>query len=131
MIVRSIINKDFDVGWFVPEKFILIPVRSSKQGTSLNKGKLKEEYIEVTSTLEMNQDDMDKMGLVDGDEVRLKNDIGETIVRCIGKKPEDLLSGTAVIPYGPPSSQLMASDTAGSGMPLSKHMEVEIKKIAV
>ena len=35
---------------------MLIPGRSSKQGTSLNKGKLKEEYLEVTSTLEMNKD---------------------------------------------------------------------------
>lgn len=112
------------------DKMILIPGRSSKQGTSLNQGKLKEEYKEVTSTLEMNQDDMDKMGLVDGDEVRLSNEIGETIVRCLGKKPEDLPSGTAFIPYGPPSSQLMASDTAGCGMPLSKHMEVEIEKIS-
>ena len=75
------------------EKMILIPGRTSKQGTSLNKGKLKEEYLEVTSTLEMNKDDMDKMGLVDGDEVRLKNEIGETIVRCIAKKPEDLPAG--------------------------------------
>jgi formylmethanofuran dehydrogenase subunit D len=109
---------------------ILIPGRSSKQGTSLNKGKLKDEYKEVTSTLEMNMDDMDKMGLVDGDEVRLSNETGETTVRCIGKKPEDLPAGTLFIPYGPPSSQLMASDTAGSGMPLSKHMEVEIEKIS-
>ncbi|MCZ6803977.1 MAG: hypothetical protein O7D86_08615 [Proteobacteria bacterium] len=112
------------------EIMILIPGRTSKQGTSLNKGKLKDEYLEVTSTLEMNKDDMDKMKLVDGDEVRLKNDVGETIVRCVGKKPEDLPAGTLFIPYGPPSSQLMASDTAGSGMPLSKHMEVEIEKIA-
>jgi len=114
----------------VAEKMILIPGRTSKQGTSLNKGKLKEEYLEVTSTLEMNKDDMDKMGLVDGDEVRLKNEIGETTVRCIAKKPEDLPAGMLFIPYGPPSSQLMASDTAGSGMPLSKHIEVEIEKIA-
>lgn len=112
------------------EKMILIPGRTSKQGTSLNKGKLKEEYLEVTSTLEMNKDDMDKMGLVDGDEVRLRNEIGETTVRCIGKKPEDLPAGMLFIPYGPPSSQLMASDTAGTGMPLSKHMEVEIEKVA-
>ncbi|NOG59227.1 MAG: formylmethanofuran dehydrogenase [Proteobacteria bacterium] len=112
------------------EKIILIPGRSSKQGTSLNQGKLKDEYIAVTSTLEMNQDDMDRLKLVDGDEVRLINDVGETIVRCLGKKPEDLPHGTAFIPYGPPSSQLMASDTAGSGMPLSKHMEVEIEKIS-
>ena len=111
-------------------KMILIPGRSAKQGTSLNHGKLKDEYKEVTSTLEMNQDDMKKLGLEDGDKVKLSNEIGETIVQCIGKKPEDLPSGTAFIPYGPPSSQLMDSDTAGSGMPLSKHMEVEIEKIA-
>ena len=66
-------------------KMMLIPGRSSKQGTSLNKGKLKEEYLEVTSTLEMNKDDMEKIGLVDGDKVRLSNEIGETIVSCIGK----------------------------------------------
>jgi len=114
----------------VTETLILIPGRTSKQGTTLNIGKLKEEYIQVTTTLEMNQNDMDRIGLVDGDEVRLKNEIGESIVRCVGKKPEDLPAGTAFIPYGPPSSQLMASDTAGSGMPLSKHMEVEIEKVA-
>ncbi len=108
---------------------ILIPGRSSKQGTSLNQGKLKDEYKEVTSTLEMNPDDMIKLKLVDGDTVRLKNEIGETTVKCIGKKQEDLPAGVLFIPYGPPSSQLMGSDTAGSGMPLSKHMEVEIEKV--
>ena len=77
----------------------------------------------------MNKDDMQKIGLVDGDKVRLSNEIGETIVSCIGKKPEDLSEGVLFIPYGPPSSQLMASDTAGSGMPLSKHMMVDVEKI--
>ena len=72
---------------------------------------------------------MEKIGLVDGDKVRLSNEIGETIVSCIGKKPEDLSEGVLFIPYGPPSSQLMASDTAGSGMPLSKHMMVDVEKI--
>ncbi len=110
-------------------KMILIPGRSAKQGTSLNHGKLKEEYLAVTSTLEMNPDDMRKLKLEDGDSVRLKNEVGETVVQCIAKKPEDLPAGTLFIPYGPPSSQLMESDTAGSGMPLSKHMEVEIEKV--
>jgi formylmethanofuran dehydrogenase subunit D len=31
------------------------------------------------------------------------------------------------LPYGPSSSQLMASDTAGSGMPISKNFEVEVE----
>jgi formylmethanofuran dehydrogenase subunit D len=111
------------------DKMMLIPGRTSKQGTSLNQGKFKDEYKEVTSTLEMNKDDMDKRGLVDGDKVRMWNEIGETIVSCIGKKTEDLSAGLLFIPYGPPSSQLMASDTAGTGMPLSKHMMVEIEKV--
>lgn len=110
-------------------KMILVPGRSSKQGTSLNKGKLKEEYIDVTSTLEVNEDDMKRLGLTNGDQVRLSNDIGHTIVSCIGKKATDLPEGMLFIPYGPPSSQLMDGDTAGTGMPMSKHMEVTIEKI--
>lgn len=112
-------------------KMILVPGRSSKQGTSLNKGKLKEEYINVTSTLEVNEDDMKRLGLVNGDQVKLSNEIGQTIVSCIGKKTTDLPEGMLFIPYGPPSSQLMDSDTAGTGMPISKHIEVNIEKINV
>lgn len=109
---------------------ILVPGRSSKQGTSLNKGKLKDEYLEVTSTVEINEDDMQRLGLENGDQVRLKNEIGEAIVSCVGKKSTDLPAGMLFIPYGPPSSQLMDSDTAGSGMPMSKHMEVTIEKVS-
>ena len=111
------------------DKMILVPGRSSKQGTSLNKGKLKEEYIDVTSTLEVNEDDMKRLGLENGDKVKLSNETGQTIVSCIGKKATDLPEGMLFIPYGPPSSQLMDSDTAGTGMPMSKHMEVTIEKI--
>ncbi len=111
------------------ETMLLVPVRSSKQGTSLNKGKLKEEYIEVTSTVEMNMDDMERLGLDNGDKIRLSNDIGESVVTCKGKKATDLPTGMMVLPYGPPSSQLMACDTAGTGMPMSKHFTVTVEKI--
>ena len=108
---------------------ILVPGRSSKQGTSLNKGKLKEDYIEVTSTVEVNEEDMLRLGLENGDQVRLKNEVGEAVVSCVGKKSSDLPEGMLFIPYGPPSSQLMDSDTAGTGMPMSKHMQVTIEKV--
>ena len=111
------------------EKLILIPGRSSKQGTSLNKGKLKQEYIDVTSTAEMNLEDMSRLGLSDGDQIRLSNSVGEAVVICVGKKSDELPTGMIFIPYGPPSSELMESDTAGSGMPMSKHMEVTVEKI--
>jgi formylmethanofuran dehydrogenase subunit D len=113
------------------EIMIIIPGRSSKQGTSLNAGKLKEEYRTVTSTVEMNTDDMSRLELKDGDKVRLKSAFGETLVMCKGRKPTDLPAGMLFIAYGPPSSQLMGGDTAGSGMPLSKNIEVEVEKVAV
>ncbi len=111
------------------ETMILIPGRSQKQGTSLNVGKLKDEYLEVTSTAELNEKDMRRLQLNDGDKIRLKSDVGQTVVTCKSKKDQDLPSGMIFIPYGPPSSQLMESDTAASGMPMSKHMEVKVTKV--
>jgi formylmethanofuran dehydrogenase subunit D len=107
----------------------LIAGRSSKQGTSLNAGKLGGEYVEVTTTVEMNAADMARLGLKDGDRVRLRSVAGETVVRCKGRKVEDLPAGILFLAYGPSSSQLMASDTAGTGMPLSKDLEVEIEPL--
>ena len=111
------------------ETMILIAGRSSKQGTSLNAGKLKAEYREVTTTLEMNLDDMARLGLTDGDKVRLRTEAGQAIVRCKGRPAKDLPAGLLFMAYGPPSSQLMGSDTAGSGMPLSKNLEVELEPL--
>jgi formylmethanofuran dehydrogenase subunit D len=114
-------------GKSVTETMIIIPGRSQKQGTSLNAGKLGEEYLEVTSTAELNQDDMKRLGIEDGDRIRLRTAIGESVVRCKGRKPEDLPEGMIFLPYGPSSSQLMESDTAGTGMPISKNFEVEVE----
>ena len=112
------------------ETMTLIAGRTSKQGTSLSAGKLKDEYLGVTSTLEMNADDMVRLGLKDGDSVRLSTSVGETVVQCKGRKVTDLPLGMLFIPYGPPSSQLMGSDTAGSGMPLSKNFAVQVERVA-
>lgn len=114
----------------MPETMLLIPGRSSKQGTSLNKGKLGDEYRDVTSTVEINADDMVRLGFNDGDKLRLKNHVGEVVVTCVSKKATDLPEGMIFIAYGPISSRLMEGDTAGSGMPLSKHLPVEVEKIS-
>ena len=108
------------------DTMILIAGRSSKQGTSLNAGKLKEEYLEVTTTLEMNVEDMGRLGLQEGDEVCLRTEVGEAVVRCKGRKTTDLPAGMLFMAYGPASSQLMGGDTAGTGMPISKNLEVEV-----
>lgn len=111
------------------ETMTLIAGRSSKQGTSLNVGKLKEEYIQVTSTVEMNEGDMVRLGLKEGDKVRLRTETGEAVVRCKGRKATDLPAGLLFMAYGPSSSQLMGGDTAGTGMPISKNLEVEVEPV--
>ncbi|MGH8245449.1 MAG: molybdopterin dinucleotide binding domain-containing protein [Gammaproteobacteria bacterium] len=113
------------------ETMLLIAGRSSEQGTSLNRGKLKEEYLKVTSTVEMNGEDMARLGVREGDQIRLSNHVGETVVTCTACKPGNLPSGMLFMPYGPSSSQLMESDTAGSGMPISKNLSVCVQKALV
>ena len=110
------------------ETMILIPVRTTAQGTALNEGKLHEAYKLETAMVDINTDDMKRLGLQEGDKVRLSNEVGEVIVTCRGKKPDDLPQGLLAIPYGPPTTHLMGSETYGSGMPVSKHMEVTVEK---
>ena len=112
------------------ETMTLIGGRSSKQGTSLCAGKLGAEYLDVSSTLEMNAEDMARLGLKDNDRVRVRSATGEIIVRCKARAAKDLRSGLLFIAYGPLSSALMDGDTAGSGMPLSKNIDVEIEPVA-
>jgi formylmethanofuran dehydrogenase subunit D len=111
------------------EKMTLIGGRSSKQGTALCTGKQGAEYLDVTTTVEMNVEDMARLGLEADSKVRLRTPVGETIVRCKGRETKDLPRGLLFLAYGPASSQLMAGDTAGSGMPISKNLEVEVEPV--
>jgi formylmethanofuran dehydrogenase subunit D len=108
----------------------LIGGRSSSQGTSLCAGKFGDEYVNVSSTLEMNVEDMARLGLKDNDRVRLRSADGEIVVRCKGRAAKDLPSGLLFIAYGPLSSALMGGDTAGSGMPLSKNIDVQVDPVS-
>lgn len=107
---------------------LLVPVRTSRQGVSLNVGKLKADYQDETSTVEMHAEDMSRLGLVKGDTVRLRAPNGNAIVvKCKTQKGEGASPGMMFIAYGPNSSVLMDEDTAATGMPLSKHLSVEVE----
>ena len=77
----------------------------------------------------MNADDMGRLGLKDNDQVRLRSANGEVIVRCKGRAAKELPSGLLFMAYGPHSSRLMGSDTAGSGMPLSNIEVQEVESV--
>jgi formylmethanofuran dehydrogenase subunit D len=107
-------------------KLVLIPGRTLKQGTGMNIGKESGDYQKAVTTIEMNRDDMGRLGVEDGDPVRIKASGGEATVHCRGA---DLPEGIAFIAYGPVSSELMDQETHGSGMPDSKGFEVEVKRV--
>jgi len=111
------------------ETFILIPGRTSRQGTTLNEGKLTAGYVDETSTLFMNPDDMARLGIAKGGRVRLRSEYGQAEVTCQPAKAGELPAGLLFLPYGDQSSRLMGGDTHGTGMPDSKGFDVGVERL--
>jgi len=114
---------------FMPEQFILIPGRTSRQGTTLNEGKYTDDYVDEISTLQVAPEDMQRLGLADGDHVRVWNEFGTVTVPCKASKGDELPAGLLFISYGDKSSRLMGGETHGTGMPDSKGMDVYLEKV--
>lgn len=113
----------------MPETFILIPGRTSRQGCAISEGKFKQNYMEETRLLQVAPQDMERLGLAKGDRVRLTSETGTVEVEIIPSKGDELPPGLLFIAYGEISCQLMGGDTHGSGMPTSKGIDVELEKI--
>jgi formylmethanofuran dehydrogenase subunit D len=111
------------------ETFVLIPGRTSKQGCGISEGKFTEGYQSETTVLQVSPKDMQRLGLVEGDRVRLSSETGAVEVAVTAAKGDELPSGLLFIAYGDLSSRLMGSDTHGSGMPTSKGLDVVMEKI--
>jgi formylmethanofuran dehydrogenase subunit D len=108
------------------KRFVMNAVRTTKQGQQINVGKDGEAYRAIVETLNMNPEDMETAGIIDGSMVRVRSEFGEATFKCEkGKGP----LGMIIVPYGPPTCHLMGRNTDGTGMPLSKGWEVEIESI--
>ena len=110
------------------ETFILIPGRTSEQGCGISEGKFQDKYQQEINTLQISPGDMQRLGLVDGNRVRLTGEEGQVVeVNVITAKKDELPDGMLFIAYGDISSRLMNGDTHGSGMPTSKGMDVRLE----
>jgi len=114
----------------MPETFILIPGRTSRQGCGISEGKFKQDYQEETNTLQISPQDMERLGLADGDRVRLRSQTGQIEVHVTPSRGDELPPGLLFIAYGDLSSRLMGADTHGSGIPTSKGLDVLLEKIS-
>ena len=112
------------------EKFLLIPGRTTDQGCGVSEGKFKEKYHKEVRSLQVAPGDMQRLGLSEGDRVRLTGDEGQTAEVCItAARKDELPEGLLFIAYGEISSLLMTGDTHGSGIPTSKGMEVTLELV--
>lgn len=112
------------------EKFILIPGRTTDQGCGVSEGKFGDRYQKAVRALQVAPGDMSKLGLSEGDRVRLTGEEGQSVEVCITTaKKDELPEGLLFIAYGDISSRLMTGDTHGSGMPTSKGMEVTMELV--
>ena len=113
----------------MPETFILIPGRTSKQGCGISEGKFTDGYVSETNVLQVAAADMTRLGLVEGQTVRIKSETGQVDVPITAAKAGELPAGLLFIAYGDLSSRLMAGDTHGSGMPTSKGIDVTMEPL--
>ena len=110
--------------------FVLIPGRTSKQGSGISEGKFGPSYQSEITTLLVSPQDMKQLDLADGDRVRMTSPQGQVEVAVAAAKADELPPGLLFIAYGDLSSRLMGADTHGSGMPTSKGLDVQLEKIA-
>jgi formylmethanofuran dehydrogenase subunit D len=69
---------------------------------------------------------MNRLGLADGDMVRLKSEFGTAEVKCHrGDVPE----GLGFMAYGPACNKLIGDETYASGMPDSKSLKIEVEAV--
>ena len=113
------------------ERFILIPGRTSKQGCGVSEGKFDGGYQHEINTLQVAPADMKRMGLANGDRVRVTTESGRQIdVGVTAATGDELPPGLLFIAYGDLSSRLMDGETHGSGMPTSKGLDVTMEKLS-
>jgi formylmethanofuran dehydrogenase subunit D len=78
--------------------------------------------------VQINPDDMKRLGLKNGDRVRLRSEQGQVELPCLAAKAGELPAGVLFLPYGDMSSRLMSGDTHGTGMPNSKCFDVQLER---
>jgi len=107
-------------------EFILITGRTARQGAALHKGKGSGEYRQATGFVEMSLADMERLGIEEGQLVRVRTAFGEAELEL---REGDLPEGMIFVPMGPAANALIGVETRGTGMPDSKGLEAEVEPL--
>ncbi|MCP4117413.1 MAG: formylmethanofuran dehydrogenase [Desulfobacteraceae bacterium] len=106
--------------------FTLITGRTKGQAHGLHIGAGSPAHLEATSFIEIGPEDMTRLGIKDGQIVRLRSDAGQVEAPV---HSGNLPSGLVFIPMGPTANVLVGTDTFGTGMPSFKGLRVKLELI--
>lgn len=109
-------------------KFILNTGRSVWQGQAIESGKDIPMYVKYAAICNMNQDQLDELGIKPGDNVEISSDYGKVVVQAVLAK-EELPDGMVYVPLGPWANKVVRPDTDSTATPSFKNIPVEINPI--
>jgi formylmethanofuran dehydrogenase subunit D len=106
--------------------FTLISGRTKKQAAGLHKGPGSVEHIAATTFVEISGADMTRLGVTEGQTVRLVSAAGSVELPAF---KADLPSGLLFMPMGPAANTLVETETFGVGMPSFKGQQVKVEPV--
>jgi formylmethanofuran dehydrogenase subunit D len=107
-------------------KVTLLTGRTLRQGQGKEYGKLSDLYQKSVSICEIDPEDMQKLGVKDGENVKITTDFGSVILKAV-KSRRTPHWGIIFVPYGPWASAIVNPKTDGIGMPSFKGIDAYIE----
>jgi len=105
----------------------VISGRSLSQARGRELGKFSEEYFRSVAICELDPEDMSKLGVLEGENVRVKTQFGEVTLRATISKQAPHKQ-VVFIPYGAWASMLFGTSTHASGMPTLKGVKATLER---
>ncbi|MEM2107320.1 MAG: molybdopterin dinucleotide binding domain-containing protein [Candidatus Bathyarchaeia archaeon] len=104
----------------------LLTGRSLGQGRAKEQGKLSELYLESVACCEVQPEDLQNIGLEYGKNIRVTSNHGSVVVKAV-MPTQPLPRGVVFMPYSIWATQVLGSDTDGTGMPTYKCVSCTIE----
>jgi formylmethanofuran dehydrogenase subunit D len=107
----------------------LLTGRTIEQGVGKERGKASEDYFESVAVCYVDHEDMKRLGMKEGSNVRVSTGYGSVILKAL-KSPRGPHPGVIFIPYSAWANAVVDPETDSIGMPSLKGIPAGIESAA-
>jgi formylmethanofuran dehydrogenase subunit D len=104
----------------------LISGRTIQQGVAIESGKEKPSYRTACGIIEMDREDLKKLGAWKNTNVKVTSEYGSVVVKAV-EATQGPHPGVAFIPMGPWANSVVSDNTYSTGMPTFKGTPVKVE----